>query len=418
MDVEFFADDPCAKARPRLDGVLSFGVDQLAIACAFCTGAGVQILQRHADRLKLSNSFVVVAAAEPTDYAALKGLHDRIEGHLFVHWGMLSPIEIRAGPALMHTKVFYARRGDDCLLWTGSHNLTGNATQSGNCEAAVLLHGKANEKPFVDALLHLRRCRDQAKLYDPETPPLPGPARVDTIVIHAEIDQIPATTLPWHVQLCLNSAEFDKLLAPPAEVRLFLYSKGSLARGWQNTFPIAAYAGSLTGQNLTDRNPRALLVGTPAEWRAANFGICEERGVLVFDAAKPLGSSVTTQALITLDHASDPTETLVPDAPKLEAVVVPGEESFVPLDPDMRDYFKKRSVANQMLIRQPVEDRRLVIKASVQDIRTADYQKIQDEIAPNRLIPLELEDVPRAKLEKRHPFIVRAKYRIGGPKIY
>ena len=74
MNVEFFAADPDHKARERLDELLTRGVDQLAIACAFCTGAGVELLKRHAQRLKTPGSFVVVSGEPPTDGAALAEL--------------------------------------------------------------------------------------------------------------------------------------------------------------------------------------------------------------------------------------------------------------------------------------------------------------------------------------------------------
>src|SRR5438045_6765060 len=46
MEVEFIAGDPRARSRPRLDTILSRGEDQLVVGCAFCTGAGVQVLMR------------------------------------------------------------------------------------------------------------------------------------------------------------------------------------------------------------------------------------------------------------------------------------------------------------------------------------------------------------------------------------
>jgi hypothetical protein len=41
----------------------------------------------------------------------------------------------------MHSKVFFAKNGQRCQLWAGSHNLTASASQGVNCEAAVLLDG-------------------------------------------------------------------------------------------------------------------------------------------------------------------------------------------------------------------------------------------------------------------------------------
>jgi hypothetical protein len=54
-----------------------------------------------------------------------------------------------------------------------------------------------------------------------------------------------------------------------------MYPKGSLHRGWQRASPSAAFAGALTGQNLTAQNPNASRAGTPAEWNAATFSIGE-----------------------------------------------------------------------------------------------------------------------------------------------
>jgi hypothetical protein len=414
MKVEFFADDPRKKSRAMLEQVLSQGVDQLAIACAFCTAAGIALLLRHASRLRNADSFAVVAAAPPTDYPALAELHRQIPGNLFVHWGNLSPFEKKVGAALMHSKVFYARAGRECWLWTGSHNLTGNATQGGNCEAAVILNGTTDEKPFVDAMQHLLACRNQATLYDPDSPP-PGIAeRVDILAVHVEADPIPTAPLPWHIQLCLDSAEFDELLEPPADVRLFFYRKGSLRNGWQSAAPSAAFSGSLTGKNLTARNPSARGAGTPAEWGAATFGITESRGFPMVSPPGPPGPLVTTQGIIHVDAASDPDESLFAEEPKVETELIPGEASLSEVDPDMRRFFQTKSLQGSMLVHVPFTGRRLVINLNEDDARTGDLEKIRAKIAPDRDIPIEFSRVSEARLEKRHPFIVRAKYRLRG----
>ncbi|MDB5388030.1 MAG: hypothetical protein JWM11_3676, partial [Planctomycetaceae bacterium] len=140
----------------------------------------------------------------------------------------------------MHSKVFYARSGRECWLWTGSHNLTGLATQGGNCEASVILNGTVDEQPFVDALQHLVACKNESKPYDPDEPSPNVTKRADVVVIHAETDSVPTDPLPWHVHLCLETSDFDELLGPPADVRLFLYPRGALGRGWQHVMPIAA----------------------------------------------------------------------------------------------------------------------------------------------------------------------------------
>ena len=65
MEIEFISESPRERARPRLDTILSRAEDQLAVACAFCTGAGVQLLHSHVGRFKTPDSFLVVSAALP-----------------------------------------------------------------------------------------------------------------------------------------------------------------------------------------------------------------------------------------------------------------------------------------------------------------------------------------------------------------
>jgi hypothetical protein len=413
MDVDFFSDDPRRKARPRLDDILIRGVDQLVIACCFCTAAGVQILQRHVSRLGKVGSFAVVSVAPPTDYAALADLHRSIPDNLFVHWGAFSPVEKKASAALMHSKVFYARAGNECWLWTGSHNLTGNATQGGNCEAAVLLHGTADEQPFMDALTHLQTCRNESTLYDPNSLPPGGADRADLLAIHAETDVVPTDPLPWHIHLCLNTADFDQLLDPPADVRLFLYPRGSLHGGWQHAAPIVAYSGSLTGLNLTARNPQTGHAGVLAEWRAATFSITEVHGVLVLGPDSPPGGSVTTQAVLNIAAQSPPDEILFSEEPKIVERMLEGERSLSSIDPDMKRFFDNKSVQGTQMVHLPIIGRRFVIKVPAYEARQRDFQKIQHQVSPELELPIELIEPSKRKLEKHHPFIIRARYRLS-----
>lgn len=413
MNVEFFGADPRKRARSALDEVLRNGTDQLAIACAFCTAAGVELLLPHATRLDNPDSFVVVAAAPPTDYAELSRLYALAPSSLFVHWGAQAPIEIRNGAALMHSKVFYARAGRECWLWTGSHNLTANATQGGNCEAAVLLHGNVEEQAFADAITHLRACRDEATVYTPDPPPPPGPERGDILVIHAETDPIPPNVrLPWHVHLCLNSPDFDKLLDAPADVRLFLYAKGTLIEGWQNATPVVAYSGKLTGKNLTAQNPHARGAGTSAEWSAANFGILESGKVLVLGPAMPPSPEVTTQAVLYIEFPSDIHESLFSEEPRVDVKLVPGRPRLAPVDPDMGRFFQKRHIHGSSMLHVPFIGRGQVIRMPQDETRESDFQKIKNEIGAGRDIPIEFAEMSETKMMKRHPFIFRAKFRL------
>ena len=121
MNVRFVSPVARERARLILDTVLFGGTEQIAIACAFLTPGGVEFLRRHAKRLRLSPSFVVVAWEPPTTHDALNELYAEIPGKLYMHLGSLTPVERGAGSgsALMHSKVFFAKDGRHCSLWTG-----------------------------------------------------------------------------------------------------------------------------------------------------------------------------------------------------------------------------------------------------------------------------------------------------------
>jgi hypothetical protein len=412
MQIKFLSPDPRRRARPALDDILNRGTDQIALAVAYCTAAGVQILKPHAARINKPDSFVVVSVDPPTDYAALAELNTLIPGRLFVHWGALLPQEIEAPAPLMHSKVFYARAGGDCWLWTGSHNLTGNAFQGVNCEAALLLEGKSNEEPFVDALQHLTPCKNQAHLYDPDKTPPWGTGRANIAVIHAEADAVPTDALPWHVHLCLDTADFDDILPPGVEVRLFLYPKGSLLGGWREVIPIAAYSGSLSGQNLTAINPNVRVPGVLANWQDAKFSITEERSVLFFGPSRSPGARVTTQAVINLDTPSAPDETLFSEAPKVKLDKVPGQAHTEPADHDLKQFYTPKSVQGEMLVHVPVAERRRVLKVPAWELRQSDRSKIAAQFPADENIFIEAMEEPTPGRKKRHPFITRARYRL------
>jgi hypothetical protein len=413
MKVEFFASDPRRKARTHLDEVLSRGADQLAVACAFCTAAGVELLKRHADRLKAEDSFLVVASEKPTDHTALADLDRLIHGHLFLHWGAQTPVELKVGPAIMHSKVFFARTGSDCWLWTGSHNLTGSATQGANCEAAVLLQGHVTEQVFVDALKHLTICRDEARIFSPDTLPHGEWERIDMVAIHAEAAVLPGGAWPWHVRLGLSTAIYDWLLRPPADVHLFLYESGALRFGWAKAEPIAAYAGSLTALNFTGIHPKTK--GIPADWSAASYAITEANsGILHLVPPYAPAREVTTQAVINIEGISNRRDALLSETPKIESRMEPGEPTFTRLDPDMARFFRKDSREGGALVYTPIRETRRVLRLPEHEVRPRDL----DNIAA--LMPWKPEEPSQIAYEsgsqslQRHPFIVRAKCRIRG----
>ena len=190
MQVNFSWDNPQAKARNEIDKILNKGTDQIAIACAFCTAAGVELLKHHAPRLRQNDSFLVVSAELPTDLKSLEELHEAAPGHIFVHYSPDLPYENNVGRSLMHSKVFYSRTGDKCWLWTGSHNLTASATQGVNFEAAIRLEGHFTEAPFVEALRHLEKCKKNSIPYSPGMVNTGIPSHSEApLIIHAEADE-------------------------------------------------------------------------------------------------------------------------------------------------------------------------------------------------------------------------------------
>jgi hypothetical protein len=234
--------------------VLAAGTEQITIACAFLTGGGVELLKRHVDRLRLPASFVVVAWGLPTTLETLNELYALIPGKVYVHLGLLTPVERGLGPGLMHSKVFFAKAGNQCRLWTGSHNLTASAMQGANREAAVLIEGAFEEPLFADALAHLNQCREEAMQFDPLNPP-PPQIPEQTLVIHAECHAALKAT-PWYVHLRPANTDYDKEMRPPGAVCLYLYKPGSLQVGRSRPTPTAVYSGTLTALNFTENHPQ------------------------------------------------------------------------------------------------------------------------------------------------------------------
>lgn len=428
MNVEFFSGDPRDPARSRLDEVLSKGVSQLAIACAFCTDAGVKLLERHLPQLQEEGSFVVVSAEWPTNYEALGRLHAAAPGKVFVHWGNLLPKEKKNSAALMHSKVFYARADDECWLWTGSHNLTGTATQGGNCEAAVILNGWFDEQPFVDAIKHLQAIKAESAPYDPNAE-AGGvePERVDILVIRAEVETVPSEALPWHIQLCLDTSSFDSLLRMPGEVRLVLYPRGSLKDGWQQAQPVGKFRGALTGLNFTGENPSARNTGSVADWPQAQFLISSagdlaehldpaERDVLVMGPPDKPDGSVQTQSAFTVtarsvDEEEGEKEYLLSSSPSVETELLEGKISLGPVDSDMRRFFTRDSIQRGMLVNQIYRERVQHIQLPMRDVTVEGRERLRSLLGGgDRILPMDVRDKPSNG--ESHRFLSRAKFRI------
>lgn len=415
MNVRFISRDPRGRARPDLDQVLARGTARIAIACAFLTRAGVELLRPHTARLKSPGSFVVVAWEPPTSLDAVQALYELIGDNLRIHLGDKTPEERGGGRGLMHSKVFYAEGGERSWLWTGSHNLTGAASQGVNCEAAILLEGGRHEQPFLDAIAHLSQCYAEAIPFREEAlPPLGADDdTTPTVVIHAE-GQALTRLLPWFLHLRLPTESYDKLLAPPANAWLYLYPLGSLSAlrpGSPRPNPQKAYSGSVTALNFTERHPKH--PGIPADWRQAS-GVIEPQGT-IFALRQPPGIAVAvSQCVINLEAEEDPRTRWFKKKPSAdeELVVAEGEglglEKILPVDPDLLRFFTRASVQGTSLLRQPYAARRFVLRVPSWELGAVEPEFLRNEM---RLSPGVVIEVLQAD-DRDQDFIYRARYQL------
>jgi len=403
MNVRFVSPDARRRAKPILDALLASGTEQIAIACAFLSPGGVEMLKRHADRLRLRDSFVVVAWESPTTLAALNDLYALIPGKLYVHLGSLTPVERGVGPGLMLSKIFFAKAGTQCRLWTGSHNLTASAIQGVNREAAILIEGSVDEEVFADALKHLNQCRAEAMLFDPLQPPPPLTSE-QTLVIHAECDT-GLKISPWYVHLRPDTTDYDKAMRPPAAVWLYLYEPGSLRLGHPRPPATAVYSGTLTALNFTEHHPRH--VGIPADWREADYVIEIERGVPHLREPK-LQTSPPSQGIFRVDVRETSEVVWLTESPALKIERLVGERKLSDVDPEFRRFFTRPSLAGGRLLHQEYRSMRSVTHLPRKEVGFVDASELQNRLPIKGTELIIHEDLEQ---DDKFAFIYRAKYR-------
>jgi hypothetical protein len=406
MEVEFIAANPQERAITLLDELLEQGIDQVCIACAFLTAGGAKFLERHVDRLKLLESFLVVSWGEITDDHALEKLHWLAPGNIYYHLGSQTPYETGVGPGLMHSKVFFARAGDKCWLWTGSHNLTASALQGVNREAGVLLRGTMDERPFQDALRHLRQCRDEAKVFDPANPP-PDLRAEQTLVVHAEAE-IDLKPLPWYVHLRPSSTAYDKEMRPPGAVWLYLHKMGVLDR--YKPVPVAdtACSGTLTALNFTEHHPAK---GIPADWDGADYVIEQHGGIFRLVEQEMTHTRTPSQAVIRIESVEDPTTIWVSEDPRPRRERIASAARLVAVDPEFLEFFSKGSVKDGRLVSRDYRDICDVARLQRNEVGNVTDDELLSRMS-YALTPL-LEIAESGANNKKSPFIRRAKYRLS-----
>lgn len=406
MEVEFVAANPQEKAIVLLDELLGNGVDQICIACAFLTGGGAKFLERHVQRLKLPDSFLVVSWGKPTDEDAVEKLHELAPGKIYYHLGSQLPSETGVGPGLMHSKVFFARAGEKCWLWTGSHNLTASALQGVNREAAVLLSGTTDERPFQSALQHLRQCRDEAVIFDPANPP-PDLHPQQTLVVHAETE-LNLKPLPWYVHLRPSSIAYDKEMRPPGAAWLYLHKRGVLAADGLRPPASAAYSGTLTALNFTEHHPEQ---GIPADWTGADYVIEQRGGVFRLVEQEMAFVRTPSQAVIRIDAVEDPSTVWVSEDPRPRRERISSSARFIQTDPEYLQFFSKGSVKDGKLVQRDyayVGEVARLLRNEVGDIKEEDL-RLRMSYAESPI----LEIAESGSSSKKSSLIYRAKFRLS-----
>lgn len=405
MNVTFVGADPRERARPLLDRMLGNGADQIAIACAFLTDGGVELLRRHQRLLALPGSFVVVAWDWPTNLEAVEKLHGLAPGNIYVHLGAETPEEKKVGPGLMHSKVYFARRGDECWLWTGSHNLTASASQGVNCEAAVILGGSTHEAPFRAAVRHLEQCRSEAVVFDPFNPPQ-QPTPEQTLVIHAECALSPKSP-PWYVHLRPATVDYDRAMRPPSAVWLYLYPVGSLAPGRPRPPATAAYSGTLTALNFTEHH---LQKGIPADWQQADYVVEQSGRVFQLTLPKPHTTVTPTQGVFRVDAKESPTTVWVTESPAAKRERIVGDSRKTDVDYEFLKFFTKRSRDGQSLVHRPFREIRTKYHFQRKEIGDIAPTDLAARLSTSSNEFVEVDE--KSDVDDKFAFIYRAKYRI------
>ena len=431
MNIQFFSPNPTSPARAKLNKILAKGESQIAIACAYFADAGLEILRPHFDRLRLPDSFVVLAWDGPTvtSTSALNALNAEIPGNLYLNLGMKTPKEKHVGPGLMHSKVFFARSGDDAWLWTGSHNLTASAFTGVNAEAAILLSGKVTDAPISDAVAHLNALKSKSWPYEDICDHIDQGLAAHTLVVHAE-SHIDGIQYPCHIHLRPPSTDYDHLLNPPSNLWLFLYGPGTLRLNHPRPQPKAAYSGHITGINLTETHPK--YNGTPANYPAANYIIQQDAGAFRLTDPVPAIKS-PTQGVFHIQKAEDPAVIWLTSKPHASIELAAVQKSDMgPADQDLHEFFTTDSIAGGRLIRREPRELRQSYPAPMREfgavfntkedhafhLDNANMQPVADHIVKDEIrrrlsLPPSVEILPKkAQQNSMSQFIYVAKYRV------
>jgi hypothetical protein len=408
--VQFLHPAGHARVRQELDDLIESGSISLRAAVCFFTRAGYVLLRRHGAILNKPESFIVVSVDWPTDLDALNELHSLAPGHVYIHLGGATPKEIKVGRALMHSKVLLATGAVSSRLWTGSHNLTGQAITGGNIEAAIQLSASASDPVIQDAIAHLNVCCANAERFDPrqlkryrsiqtERLPLPPWIRPDRLlVIHAESAVVPPAA-PFTVHLRTVPTDFDRYFINDRGVRMYLHPVGGLQRGVPADFRgVTLWTGAVTGINRTDRHPQN--GGVKGDFPNANYDL-DLRDLFnppVLSVAGSVTVPATSQIMLRMDGQDQPGVEVysIEKAPvsNIYDVDEVGQELHG-IDPDMQPLFTEDSLSDGGLLYRPVRGMKQAVRvAGYEETMRTDAALIssQNRLAEDKMILYEAKE--------------------------
>lgn len=287
MRAEFFNANPRQPALRRIAEILEGSDGTTIIAMCFISKQGAELLAHHRVAFQNDDSFIAVTARAPTDINAMIELGDRLPGKVLYHNVSGSSFDSENGvPAgVLHDKIIYSERGDQATLWVGSHNLTRNGVTGINIESAIILTGSKDEIPFIHALQHLQRIKNECT----DTPPVPPkvPSRrelsLDRPVVIVECTAGPEVQVAmkarsdYYFTIHLRHEDYDRLCIPPQnaekQVRLLVYNHGDLTTKGPKADPQFIRMGEIHGINFTAKNRRK---GRNVRWPDISYCIAEK----------------------------------------------------------------------------------------------------------------------------------------------
>lgn len=275
LNIRFIHPDANGRGREPLEEVLAHGSKKLAFACAFMTDAGYKIITPYLHLINKPGSFGVISIQQPTSYVALKDMFSKCPENTYLHLGTIfDHFEVGNYIGLMHSKLFFASDGKTTKVFCGSHNLTGNALQGFNIEAATLIEGPSDDRFFSDVEAHLEDCKSKSTNRLPKR----DNSQKDRLIIEIEVEDplgfINQMRSKPFIKFLPQGTEDQPELTPDSIFTILLFKNGRLKKNEPAPLADAFINGTTTALNLGRNSPQQ---GVDAEFSNIDFTITESK---------------------------------------------------------------------------------------------------------------------------------------------